>query len=152
MFFLQASKAPVAVTIEDEVYLVPKMRMKDVTEWGAKIQSAKEAQLTAGMDATKRQEYLTFYGVPMPDINEFRALSVTLDGADYILKTQLAKARTEDGRAMTVQDIDILLDSIPLGTKAQLAYTIGDMADTSQKNVKAKKELDTTNPPTGSNG
>lgn len=152
MFFLQASKAPVAVTIEDEVYLVPKMRMKDIAEWGARIKAEKVDKLTAGMDGTKRQEYLTFYDVPMPDINEFRALSVTLDGADYILKTQLAKARTDAGKAITVQEIEELLDSIPLGTKAQLAYTIGDMADTSQKNVKTKREVDTTNPPTGSNG
>ena len=146
MFFLQASKAPVAVTIDDNVYLVPKMRIKDLSEWGSKIRQDNIDTMTKGMEGTQRQEYLAFYDIPMPDINAFRKLVVTLDGSTYILSTQLAKAKTNDGNTLDQGAIADLLENLAHGTRARLAWEIADMEDRSEKNVQDKGKADTSNP------
>lgn len=146
MFFLQITKAPIQVTIGDRVFSVPKLTIADLSVWGSIIKAAKISEATAGMDDARRQEYLTFYDIPMPDINAFRKLTVTVDGSGYILSTQLAKATIADGTRLLPEEIQTVIEAMPHGTRAELAWAIADMADTSSRNVSDKGTKASTNP------
>ena len=93
----------------------------------------------------------------MPDLNELRRATVSIEGSEYVLKTQLLKAtagpENVNAPALTEASIAELLDNLSNGTKAAMAWEIADMHDNSARNVKAKSQNtdNEQNPPTGSN-
>lgn len=136
MFLLQATMAPVIAEITGKrKLLIPKMSLQDVVAWAAVLKDEEIEEMTKGLEAAQKREYLTVYPPTSPDFNYMRRMSHTPEGVRYILNFSLPKAsvQNEDGspaQALTEAEISGIVAGSPYQLEI-LATMIVDLMDTS---------------------
>lgn len=154
MFFLQAAQAPVAVRIENRVYYLPKMTMDDLIAWGMDIVTRRVETITADMEDAKKHEYLSFYPITAPNIQEMSVHVRTVEGIKrvitqcfsspdvkgFMVDEKGAVLRKDPVPPPTEQEISEWIVSSGIGRCAALAWELADMRDVSQENPSPKKE------------
>jgi len=149
MFFLQAAQAPVAVRIEDKVFYVPKMTMDELVNWGLDIVTARVSSITQDMDDGRKREYLTFYPIVAPNLQEMGMQVRTVEGIKKVVRQCFLNAAVQgfqvDPRTQqpdrdkqvakpTEQQVDEWIVNSGVGRLAGLAWELADLRDVSQEN------------------
>ena len=147
MFFMQAVQAPVIVRVDNRVFFVPKMTMDEMVEWGLHLVTQRFELNTANMDEGQKREYLTFYPIVPPNLQEMALHVRTVAGIQHVLTTCLSnkdvkgfmvddKGKPDPKRPvpnLNEQEIAQLIASSGIGRGAALAWELADMRDVSKE-------------------
>lgn len=135
MDFKIAHAAPVGIKLNGTDYLLPKMRVRDWIDYGAKIDAKRLADATAGLSPSDRYKLLSV--IPM-FATSFRQLvnhSQSVEGASLVIRTCAARVKMPDDQ------IDLLLDNaVPDDLLALSALLSGLVDDVVETDSEPKKE------------
>jgi hypothetical protein len=128
MYFVQATQAPISVTLADgRVLSVPKLTLRQMGQWASEISDARHAQEIEGLSDLQKREHARFYPKAPPTTGELRGLVRTIQGIEKIVSMTFSKA------GLSSDEISEILDSNGVGTFEALAAELADLDDTSQR-------------------
>lgn len=138
MYFLQATQAPVLVTLPDKrVISVPKMTIREIQEWANEICEQRHEDQTEGLDGDRKREYTRFYPKLPPTIPELRGLIRTVPGIEAVIRKTFVHATNKGTKTIALNNAEI--NNLIAGSTHQFEDLVQDLADLDDQSKKNKK-------------